>query len=181
MAAPNEDINLLPQEEWEKKPIGRLVKWTLTIGRYIVIATELIVITAFISRFKFDRDLSDLYEEIEIQQARIKSSEEFEKEFRLIQNRLKVIKELDKRKIDPSKILTSAADLIPLNVTLENLQFDRETGKLTFTGYSLSESGLAAFINNLKQSDYFNNIEIESIVKGSELQIDFKLNTSLSL
>ena len=62
MAAPKKhEIELLPKEEWEKTSFGKFIKWTLNVGRYIVIATELIVILAFVSRFKLDRDLTDLY------------------------------------------------------------------------------------------------------------------------
>ena len=61
---PKKDINLLPREEFEQKTVGRFLIWALTVGRWIVIVTELIVITAFLSRFKLDRDLANLYEKI---------------------------------------------------------------------------------------------------------------------
>ncbi|HUW21273.1 MAG TPA: PilN domain-containing protein [Candidatus Bathyarchaeia archaeon] len=178
MAALKKEINLLPQEDWEKKPTGRLIKWALTVGRYIVVTTELIVIIAFISRFKLDRDLSDLYEEIEIKQARIRSSQQFEKEFRLTQKNLKVIKELTGMINDPSMALTNFARLVPLNVTLDNLEINKD--KLAIEGMSLSESGIATLINNLKQSPYFTEIKIENISKEPEMEISFSLEVMLN-
>jgi len=179
MAALRRSINLLPREEWEKKPIGRLVKWALTFGRYIVIITELIVIIAFISRFKLDSDLSDLYEKIEIKQARVKSLEEFEKEFRLTQKRLKTIRELTERQNNPTKTLSSFAALIPLNITLNELEL--KGSELIVSGRSLSESGIATLINNLIQSPYFTNIEIGNITKGAEPELNFRLKTSTKI
>jgi hypothetical protein len=61
---PKKEINLLPKEEFEKKPLGKFLVWALSIGRYIVIFTELIVILAFLSRFKLDRDLADLNQSV---------------------------------------------------------------------------------------------------------------------
>ena len=84
MAAPKSEIELLPQEGWEKGTLGKLLKWALTAGRYIVIVTELAVIMAFLSRFKFDRELTDLHEEIKQKQAVIQSAQSFETEFRFL-------------------------------------------------------------------------------------------------
>lgn len=177
MAAPKKQINLLLREEWEKTSAGRLTKWALTIGRYIVIVTELMVIIAFISRFKLDRDLTNLYEEIEIKQARIKSMQEFEEEFRLVQGRLITIKELEQKKTSPIKIVANFVSLVPLNVILSDLNFDQD--QLAINGYAFSESGLATLINNLKQSPYFTNIRIEDITKEPDLEINFRLITSV--
>ncbi len=88
MAARKSTIELLPQENWEKGTFGRLLKWALTVGRYIVIITELIVILAFLSRFKFDRDLTDLNEKVKQQQAIVQSSAQFEQKFRFLQKQL---------------------------------------------------------------------------------------------
>jgi hypothetical protein len=47
-------INFLPEDELEKSPIGRFLKWALKAGRYIIVLTELIVVVVFISRFRLD-------------------------------------------------------------------------------------------------------------------------------
>ena len=47
MTAQEKQINLLPKDKWEVGVIGKLLKWALNIGRYIVVFTELIVISAF--------------------------------------------------------------------------------------------------------------------------------------
>lgn len=174
MAALKKQINLLPHEGWEGKPIGRLVKWALTIGRYIVILTELIVIIAFISRFKLDRDLSNLYEEIEIKQAKIRSLERFEEEFRFTQKQLKVIKDLRLRKSDYPQTLSLLASLVPVDMTLNKLELNQKG--LALIGYSLSEPGLATFVKNLSQAPNFRDIRLGDVSRGEGLEIDFKLD-----
>ena len=75
MAAPTNNkaikttIEFIPQEDWEKTSFGKFLKWLLNVGRWIVIVTELIVIIAFVSRFKLDRDLTNLNEKVKQKQA----------------------------------------------------------------------------------------------------------------
>ncbi|MBI3385346.1 hypothetical protein HY030_04095, partial [Candidatus Gottesmanbacteria bacterium] len=85
---PKININLMPTEDLERTPAGRFLKWALTVGRYIVIFTELIVLIAFLSRFWLDRTLSDLHESIKQKQAIVKSAKDLEDQARSVQNRL---------------------------------------------------------------------------------------------
>lgn len=177
--AAQQEINLLPQEEWEKKPLGRVVKWALTIGRYIVITTELIVIVVFVSRFKLDRDLSDLYEKVEIKQAQIKTIEEFEKDFRQIQKRLKTIAEIKQRDKKLNQLLTEVGSFVPRNLVLFSI--DLQEDKLTLKGQSLNEQSLAYFLNKLKNSPNFTEVKVDSISKERKTEINFSLTSKLKI
>ncbi len=58
-------INLLPQEEFAVSTLGRILAWLMSTFRYIVIAVEMVVMLAFLSRFwlewnTHDVDLADL-------------------------------------------------------------------------------------------------------------------------
>ena len=57
-------INLLPQSEFGQTFWGRFLKWAVSTGRYFLIFVELVVIIAFMSRFKLDKDLADLADNI---------------------------------------------------------------------------------------------------------------------
>ena len=72
-AQDNISVNLLTQDDFSSSPIGKVFLWALSVGRYIVVITELIVILSFLSRFKLDRDLTDVNEAIEKQKAIILS------------------------------------------------------------------------------------------------------------
>ncbi|MGB9911668.1 MAG: PilN domain-containing protein [Microgenomates group bacterium] len=181
MTAQTSTIEFLPQEDWEKGVIGKILKWIITIGRHIVIFTELIVILAFLSRFKLDRDLTDLGEKIKQQQAIINSWSSFEKEFRFLQTRLEKIEKIEKEQIVVGEILAEISQKIPTEVSLSSLEVSKD-GKITFTASSLTERGVGLFLTNLKKSNLFKEVSLTSISlnqeKGSEIkfQIECLLN-----
>ena len=180
MAAQKRKIELIPKEDWEKKPLGRFLKWALTIGRYIVIITELIVILAFLSRFKLDRDLTNLYEEIEQKQAIIESTSNLENDFRFLQKRLAAIQNLEKTQLKAAKVLEELAGLTPVDVVFTNLSSTNE--EISFSATALSEVGLATFLNNLKSSGRFENLNLSQVSIGEtkELGIQFNLSAKLA-
>ena len=82
------EINLLPQEEFASSTLGRVLTWLLSTFRIIVIATEIIVMAVFLSRFWLDAKANDLNELIRKNQAVLGTTVEFENEFRNIQKKL---------------------------------------------------------------------------------------------
>lgn len=172
MAAQKTTIEFLPQEDWEKGTAGKILKWALTVGRHIVIFTELIVILAFLSRFKLDRDLTDLGEKIKQQQAVLASWEEFEKEFRFLNKRLEIIEDLRRNRIDAEEILGELAGLTPVDVQISEFSVTGEEVSLTAT--SLSEGGLGTFVKNLEKSSKFEKISITQVVSNIEKEIGIK-------
>lgn len=180
MAAPKNEIEFLPQEGWEKGTLGKLLKWALTVGRYIVIITELAVILAFLSRFKFDRELSDLHEEIKQKQTVVESAQKFEQEFRLLQKRLEVFDGLEKDRLQSTALLTHLSEIIPLDVYLDNLNIDKQT--VSFNANAASEMSLATFVNRLKQSPHFEKISLSQVSLNpvAAIGIKFQIKTNLA-
>lgn len=179
MAAPKTSIEFLSQEEWEKSTLGKVLKWALTIGRHIVILTELVVIVAFLSRFKLDRDLSDLGEKIKQEQAIITASADFETDFRFLQKRLAKIEDLRKNQLESAEILNELASNLPLDVVLSD--FNAYGNQVSLTATSLSEIGLANFLRNLKASPRFKNLSLSqvSLESGKEVGIKFTVISDL--
>lgn len=173
---PKKEINLLPREEFEKKPLGRFLTWALSVGRYIVIFTELIVILAFLSRFKLDRDLSDLNQSIREKQAIIEASAEFEKEFTFFQTRLATIKKLKSKETSFTQIVSAIGSLTPLDVAISNLSFSENSLRINAT--ALSEKGLGSFLANLAASPNFKEVSLTNISKSIETgpEIKFIIN-----
>jgi len=180
MAAPKSKIEFLPREDWEKTSFGRFLKWLLTVGRYIVIFTELVVILAFLSRFKLDRDLTDLYKQIENKQAIIQSYADFETDFRFLQTQLSTIQGLRQDQLQTKQLMEEIAALTPIDVYFSDLSVTGD--KASFTANALSEAGLATFINNLKRSARFSNLEIGSLAfgTGEGIGITFTLESQIN-
>ena len=141
-------INFLLEDELEKSPLGKFLKWALNIGRHIIIFTELIVITAFAARFKLDKDLANLHEEIIQKQTIIESSAELENEVRFLQKRLTAIDMAQKQSLKTSFILEELSRIIPFDVVFSDLEINKKS--ILLTGTSLSNVGIATFLSGLK-------------------------------
>lgn len=172
MAAPTNKaikttIEFIPQEDWEKTSFGKFLKWLLNVGRWIVIVTELIVIVAFVSRFKLDRDLTNLNEKVKQKQAIINSSAAFEKDFRFLQKRLSTIEGLGKSQIESDKILAIFSQITPAGIQLSNFAID-DKRKITLTANADSENTFAFFLKNLKAEKQLKNLALDKISISEE-------------
>lgn len=163
MPAQKQTIEFLPKEDWEKTTFGKILKWILTIGRYIVIFTELIVISAFLMRFKLDRDINDLHEKIKQKVAIISAASEFEKSFRSLQSKLKKIEETEATVLmsEGNSLIANLAAIVPINVSISQLRLNEK--KISLTAIALSESGMASFMNNLKKNGGYKNLEFSKL------------------
>lgn len=179
MAAQKTSIELLPREDWEKTTFGKLLKWLLTAGRYIVIFTELVVILLLLFRFKLDRDFENLNKQINNKQAEIIALTEFEEKFRFLQTQLSAIEELQKKQIKTDQVLTELVSLIPIDVYLSNL--DVKEKKVSFAATALSEAGLATLLKNLQTSSRFDNLVLSQVSSETEKEIgiQFQLKSDL--
>lgn len=173
MTARKKTIEFLPQEEWEKGLLGKILKWIINVGRHVVIFTELIVILAFLSRFKFDRDLTDLGEKIKQQQAIINSWGSFEKEFRFLNARLEEGEKITKSQLQYPVLLEEFSNLVPREVIISSLEI--HNGKeFDLSASSISERGVSLFIKNLKKSPKFENILLTGISLDQEKDLGIK-------
>ena len=179
MAAQKKTINLLLEDELEKSPLGRFLKWALTTGRYIIVFTELIVIIVFLSRFKLDRDLANLHEEIAQKQTIITASAELENEVRFLQKRLAAINKVQKQSLETSLILKELGEIIPLDVFFSELKIQKNS--ISLAGISLSNTGIATFLNGLKSSDRFEQLDLKSVSSGGEKDPTLKFQVSVRL
>jgi len=176
---PEKDINLLSKEEFENKPIGKFLSWALTAGKWITIIVELMIIGAFLFRFKLDNDLGNLNQSIREKQAIIENDSAFEKDFRQVQQRIITIQKLEKDQTKILETLSSISNTIPSGVILINLSMDKKICNLK--GSALSESALGYLINNISSSPKFTNTTIGNVTKDIELDngINFNLTTEI--
>lgn len=172
-------INLLPQEEFEQSPVGRILHWAVTTFRTIVIVTELVVIVAFLSRFWLDAKNADLNDIVRQDQAIIASYEEFEADFRQVQQSIKTFSALT-NEATLSSLLTKAINLLPEDVKLVSIA--EVTDSLQIKAASASERSIVQYITNLLNDPTFKTVSVTNAVASSENQsiIVFTLETKLS-
>lgn len=171
----NNNINLIPKEEFTSSVIGRLLAWLLSTFRFIVIVVEMVVMGAFFSRFWFDSKNSDLADEMKQKEAQVLASKQTEAEFRLIQRRLGVFADLTKENKYASSYLKEIVVSIPTEIILSSIDFS-ESGIL-LSGQAPDERSIAQLVVNLEAGGT-RQVSISQIAVNREDKslIDFSLS-----
>lgn len=156
-------INLLKKN---RNFLDQLIKWSLTVGRLIIILTEVIALSAFLYRFSLDRKLIDLHEKIKQKQIILDLFKENEEKYRNIQKKLEKSKEVtveaEKKDKLYNDVLAFASELSLTNISIteKNLRIEANTNSLT---------SLVQFIKNLKNYNQIQTISLDKIENKSSL------------
>lgn len=157
-------INLLPGEE--AKFGEKFLEWSLTFGRYIIIGTEIIVLVAFLSRFKFDRDLIDLNDKVKERQKVLESYKPVEENVLRLQKRLTTIAALEANQGSGILALPDIASITPPQITYQNILVSQD--KVTIVGQAIETADISTFVATLKASTIFKKetINLEKVERG---------------
>jgi Tfp pilus assembly protein PilN len=177
MPANNVTINLLGESDMEHTPMGRIIGWAITYGRYIMIGTEIVVLLAFISRFSLDRKLTDLKEEVSQKQNIIQANQDFEKDIRALQDKLAKIKALRAQPNTAIPLLQTFQTILPSGMYLKSLNM--EDGRVTVAAVAGSTGAFAQFIANIQNAKTLSNIEIGDIARDPILGIQFVFSAAI--
>jgi Tfp pilus assembly protein PilN len=178
MPARTIDVNLLEKDAFSESPIGHIVTWAITYGRYIMILTEIVVLLAFVSRFSLDRKLTDLNEAIEQKQTIIEANQSFEDEINGIQAQIARTKSLISSQGKPIEALALTKNVLPVDVVLETLAITPE--KITTQATAGSTQGFATLMNNLQATQQFIKVDIGEIKKIPAGGIKFQYSVVLT-
>lgn len=175
-------VNLLIRKGEVVKLHIRLLRWLLSSGRYIVVFVELVVIAAFIMRYKLDGELVDLQGQISEQAKFIQSLSAEEQTIKQTQFRLSTIKQIHKDNADFASILFKISALTPTRITLSNISFNRASPTAPFnisiSGQTPSNVELSVFIKSLQNDPLFSGITLTNI--SFEEQTIFTISGSLT-
>ncbi len=166
------ELSLLPDENNPSSFNARMIKWLTTTGRWIIVITELVVISAFISRFWLDRKNSDLSEVIRQKQAILESTQEFEAKFLSFQKRLAFIKTFYSQNHNYSNKIDSLVNSTPQDLIYKNISLntDDATQKVnaTATVIAYTESSIIKFISNIMANTDIESVKINQIEKRAK-------------
>lgn len=122
----------------------------------------MVVIGAFISRFYFDSRVADLNEEISQKQDFIGAYSDFEKEFRLTQQKLSIFSQISDKNNDVAPFMDDVTSRLPNDIALTKLAVV-SNAEINIQGASLSESSIGQFISNLRDSKSFKDVSIVDV------------------
>ncbi len=151
-------VNLVPRSGFEDTTAGRVLKWTLSTFRMLVIFVELVVIAGFITRFWLDVEHSDLNDEIKQKTQLIESYNSLETNFKKAQAKLLLFKAMDDQDNRNSDLIAALTTKIPNGANLS--QFKRDVGSMEISIESVSEQAMAQLISNLEASQDFTDMKL---------------------
>jgi Tfp pilus assembly protein PilN len=154
-------INLLPKEAFSDSVAGRILLWILTTFRILVIATEIIVMVAFLSRFWLDAQNTDLNDELELKQSLLEASLPFEQEFKNTQAKLEIVTNIYQSQIEATTKLNSLTKSLTSNTILESINVTK-TG-VQINGVSAGEKSLQQLLANLSANNDFKNVTLTQV------------------
>jgi hypothetical protein len=166
-------LNLLHPNEIPLPLPARFLKWLITYGRYIVILTEVIVVAAFLYRFKLDADLDQLKRNINKDLPYIEGLSANEAVIKQTQQKLAIIQQVYTLTPDWEQILTNIAREQPRNIQVTSINFEAipsvKDVKFKVSGQTPSNNDLAVFIRRLKDKkgaknqNSFKDISLDSV------------------
>lgn len=159
------NINLIEHKNLDNTPLGNLLRWSLTYGRYIIVCTEIVVLLAFIWRFSLDRTITDLSEEIDQKIAIIEANAVFENQFRNLQQRIVEIGKLSQNQNLGAIIIRHLEQITPSGIQFASLNYDGK--KINIQASAASSVSLKIFLKNLKSSEYLTNINLVGLNKSN--------------
>ncbi|MFC1821706.1 PilN domain-containing protein [Thermodesulfobacteriota bacterium] len=170
-------INLLPFRAARKR---ENIKRQVTV--YGLTVALLVVAICYFNFIKLNPELSDLgkkkgqvEKDLKDQQKILKQISKLEKDIEEIRVKLDVIKELEKNKTGPVRLLDELAKSIPKD-KLWLTSLTESKGKMTLQGTAMDNETVALFMTNLEKAELITGVDLESTKLKNMPQ--FKLNVA---
>lgn len=152
-------INLVKNREIPL--VDKFLNWALTIGRLIVIITEVVAVTAFVYRFSLDEKLVELHSAIKQKQNIISVLKSDENKYRNLQDRIAIATTFSAKGTKTNQTIADIVNLIPSQVRISNLVLNKD--RVSINADVTSVSSLANFIDPLKSYKGIKSISIDNV------------------
>lgn len=159
------NIDLLKPQSEPPKIFVSFIKWALSAGRYLIIFVEIIVLAAFVTRFKLDADIATNKETIDSLIPFLESLKPDELLIRQTQSQLASIKDLKQNRTDYIRLINAIAAQVPAAVILRSMTFEEEKGgiNIKLIGVAQNHSELSSLISGLKKDQTFTEVSLSSV------------------
>lgn len=165
------NIDLLPKDTLTPSN-NEAVHWLLTVGRYLIIVTEVIALSTFLVGIYLSKQKNDLRGEVKTYQNRVaqyqfcdpQDKNAFcENRFRKIQDQINEIASLKGSQTQNNLVMTEFLKLLPIGLKLDTLSLDKNL--LTFAGTLPTETELQTLISSFNASHKIVALDITSLSK----------------
>ena len=173
MSAPSPKVNLLPPSDFESSFWGRFLKWAVTTGRYIIILTELVVILAFLSRFKLDEDLRNLNEQINGQVSFLQLQEGQLQEFLAVQKKVGLVEQILNTRGEVVDTLDYLEQKVPVEITMKVRSVSPKG--LAISAVTLDERVMGQLLASMSADLKWASVDVSALTNDSINGIRFRL------
>ncbi len=172
-ASPSLNINLLPQETIEVEK-NSLLRWVLTIGRYLVIFTEVVAIGTFVFSIYLSTQKNNLRDSISQSEQQVRAFQSCdttdktafcEDRFLRIQSQVNQISALRASQVQQNEVIAELFKLLPTNLKLKTLTIDGVN--LSFSGTFPAEQQLQTLVDSFNKSEKITQLDLTSLTKGT--------------
>ena len=175
MLKKSNSINLLKKQT---SIVDRFVNWAPTIGRLVVILTEVVALSAFIYRFSLDRQLIDLHSKITQEQAIVNYLKDNEASYRNLQDRLTLANNYSALGVNRFKIFNDVIGFAPKGIAFNSISLYEDRVKIDANVDSVYS--LNTFVNSIKNYPAVDSVSIEKIEsKPSSAVITINMTATL--
>jgi type IV pilus assembly protein PilN len=152
-------VNLLPIKDAERA-IGRRQRVSIAVlGLCIALLIMLLPFLYQQSRLRtLDSDIKDVQDQIKRYSVQVKEVTELDRLKKDLETKLRIIEELDEKRVGPARVLSDLSHATPGNLWLIN--FDEGNGAATLTGTALDNETIARFMRALQESPYFYGVDL---------------------
>lgn len=152
----------------------KIMSWTLTIGRLIIILTEVVALSAFVYRFSLDEKLIELHSSIKQKQVVVSLLKQDEDKYRNLQDRIALASTFTEKSSKSNESIQAIFNLISPGIIINNLTLNKERVNINVNASSISQ--LNNFVSTLKDYPQIASISIDNIEsKPSGLSINISI------
>lgn len=171
-------LDLFKPQGQAPKIYEKLLTWTLSSGKFILIFVELVVIGCFLYRYKLDADLKNLNDQIAIEVNQIKAQQTTEHQIRLTQFQLQSLGQIKNDSLDYPELLTKISQDTPKQTKLTSIEITKQNSapfpEIIISGGSSNTTEVAALIQALQKDNEFSNITLSS-VESNQISTKFSI------
>lgn len=166
-------INLLPEKELDL--LDKTIYFALHYLRYVLVITQIVVISVFFYRFKIDQEIIDLKDELQQKQEIVAVSDPLLKQAEIVDLKTKQIREILIDQATFSESFTYFLDTFPLLLTIRQLEI--RDGTYKFDATTPDPETIRSYLERLKVDKRFKEIVLGSIKRdGNEFFVPIVLS-----
>ena len=166
-------INLL--HEKERDFLDKGIYFVLHYLRYVLVITQIVVISVFFYRFKIDQEIIDLKDGLQQKKEIVAVSDPLSKQAEIVDLKTKQIREILANQAQFSESFTYFLNTFPLHLTIKRL--DIQGGTYKFDATTTDPETIRSYLARLKQDKRFKEVTLGSIKRsGLEFFTPFVLS-----